>query len=160
MMAPQLWKNMWFCDFIETTIHMTWVPRCTAFLAGPLAASESHQAQNNSQHSNVHTVWHWVDFPSWESAWEKPLCHPQSLLLRCLRSFQCGLSLVAHGCSWLLNILKHYTQHLSLRYLMCVCSWFMIASEKSLFIQGSPDGTSFDIARCKLRRQSDSAQQR
>ncbi len=30
----------------------------------------------------------------------------------------------------------------------------------SLCIQGSPDGTSFDIERCKLRRQSDSAQQR
>jgi len=62
----------------------------------------------------------WVDFPSWESAWEKPPCHPQSLLAKVPPVISMRTLL---GCSWLLNILKLYTQHLSLRHLMPVCSW-------------------------------------
>lgn len=99
---------------------MTWVPSCIAFLAGSLAASEPHQAQNNSQHPNIHTSLTLSGFPflrvrlrkaplpsSKSSAKVPPVISMRTLL----------------GCSWLLNILKHYTQHLSLRHLMPVCSW-------------------------------------
>ena len=118
-MAPQLWKNMWFCDHIETTIHMTWVPRCIAF---PCRVSCGIRISSSTKQLPASKCSYSLSgFPFLRVRLRKaPLPSSKS-------SCQGASGHFNADSPWLFMVAQHpealYTQHLSLRHLMRVCSW-------------------------------------